>query len=131
MLWSVTEGANRRQVLSGAGAMASSKARSSVSSKFEAQMLAVKLRPATAAASATAASRLPAVWATIKSALKLTEELTTPAAASSNTGSAKLVRGGAFTQFFVETCLAKQDLLHAIPNGCRTQGLATHCLMGI
>lgn len=48
---------------------------------------------------AMAASRLPAVWATIKSALKLTEEITTPAAASGNTGSAKLVRGGAFTQF--------------------------------
>lgn len=48
---------------------------------------------------AMAASRLPAVWSTLKSALKLTEEVTTPAASSANTGTAKLVRGGAFTQF--------------------------------
>ena len=42
MLWSVTTGAKRRQVLSGAGAMVSLKRRSSVSLKFEAQMLAEK-----------------------------------------------------------------------------------------
>ncbi|QOV90295.1 protein-arginine deiminase family protein [Humisphaera borealis] len=48
---------------------------------------------------AMAASRLPAAWNAIKSALKLTEELTTPAAAGANTGTARLVRGGAFTQF--------------------------------
>ena len=60
MLWSVTTGAKRRQMLSGAGAIASLKRRSTVSSKVEAQMLAEKLRPATAAASATAVSRLPA-----------------------------------------------------------------------
>ena len=60
MLCRVETGSKRRQVLSGTGAMASLKARLSVSSKVAVQMLAEKLRPATAAASATAVRRLPA-----------------------------------------------------------------------